>query len=338
MLWTKLQSHQTELVTLQKDLSTSHADIRQLQQSNESLVSQQKLFTQAVTDTSSQAQGKLAALTEQLDAIKGSSRKDWLLAEVEYLLRIANQRLLIESDPQASESLLLAADKVLNEIADPSLMPVRMAIAEELFALQSSALKQVDTLYSQLSALSNAVHSLELSYQGDRQDQSKLQENASTEATPSTEIAPSEKGPVARFLQKLSDAFSNAVRIQHSDHVIEAPPTPDFSEYLKQNLALQLEQVKLSLIKQNGVRYNQELDDTLQWARQSLPSNNSQAQHLISKLEELSNHTLNWTKPDISKSLSLLQTRIEEMYRRHELNKASKPSAPSNSTDEESTP
>jgi uroporphyrin-III C-methyltransferase len=321
LLWTKQQSYEATVSALKKDLNQSDESIRQLKQASSALSAQQERVTQVLSETSSQTQARISALTQQLDAIKGSSRKDWLLAEAEYLLRIANQRLLIESDPQASESLLAAADKVLNEIGDPGLMPVRMAIAEEIYSLQGSALNQVESLYSKLSALSNAAYSLELSYQGRTPNNDSTSAGSRTEVATNTSNEQSEKGPIARFLHKLVHAFSNAVRIQRKEQVIEAPPTPDFAEYLKQNLALQLEQIKLSLIKQHGARYVQELEETIAWAKQNLPSDNAQAQQIIDQLEKLSRQTLNWQKPDISHSLMLLQARIEEMYRRHTLSK-----------------
>ena len=46
------------------------------------------------------------------------SEREWKLAEVEYLLRIANHRILMERDVVAARDLLSAADAVLNDLDD----------------------------------------------------------------------------------------------------------------------------------------------------------------------------------------------------------------------------
>ena len=59
-----------------------------------------------------------------------------MFSEVEYLLRLANQRLQLERDVEGAAALLRTADARLEEANNPALVPVRRAIAEELAALK----------------------------------------------------------------------------------------------------------------------------------------------------------------------------------------------------------
>jgi uroporphyrin-3 C-methyltransferase len=45
----------------------------------------------------------------------GTTSQDWLLAEVEYLLRMANQRVLMERDPAGALGLIEAADSIFTK-------------------------------------------------------------------------------------------------------------------------------------------------------------------------------------------------------------------------------
>ena len=65
-----------------------------------------------------------------------------ILREVEYLLIIANQRLLLASDVAGASAALGVADERLRELGDPRLIQVRAAITEERKALD--AVKHVD--------------------------------------------------------------------------------------------------------------------------------------------------------------------------------------------------
>ena len=56
-----------------------------------------------------------AQLREEMLALVGTTSQDWLMAEVEYLLRLANQRVLMERDPQGAIALLRAADDIVRD-------------------------------------------------------------------------------------------------------------------------------------------------------------------------------------------------------------------------------
>jgi len=98
--------------------------------------------------------------TKLLNQLHGSNRADWLLAETEYLLRLANQRLTIETDVRGAEAILVSADKVLAETDDPGLIPVRKKLAEEILSLQAISSLDIDGLYVKLEALISSLDQL----------------------------------------------------------------------------------------------------------------------------------------------------------------------------------
>jgi len=59
----------------------------------------------------------------------------WELAEAEYLLRLANQRLAMEQDPAAAVTLLQAADEIMRTSEQVGSYGVRQAIAKDISAL-----------------------------------------------------------------------------------------------------------------------------------------------------------------------------------------------------------
>ncbi|MGB1191564.1 MAG: uroporphyrinogen-III C-methyltransferase, partial [Pseudomonadales bacterium] len=73
----------------------------------------------------------IAAHSRRLRSLTSTTTDDWRLAEVEYLLRLANQRILISQDTATALSLLNTADQILLTLADPRFFDIRKAIAED---------------------------------------------------------------------------------------------------------------------------------------------------------------------------------------------------------------
>ena len=76
----------------------------------------------------------------QLAEIGGRRPSDWLLAEADYLVRIAGRKLWLEADERSALMMLKEADKRLADLADPSLLPIRQLLVEmknTLFLVES---------------------------------------------------------------------------------------------------------------------------------------------------------------------------------------------------------
>ncbi|HEY7775631.1 MAG TPA: uroporphyrinogen-III C-methyltransferase, partial [Kineobactrum sp.] len=107
-----------------------------------------------------QLEAQLQEQRQALARISGGDSDSWLLAEVEYLLRLASQRLIMVGDTDSAQALLKSADSILRQLDDTTLYPVRRALAVDLAALR--AVPDVDTegLYLRLSALIDQVAEL----------------------------------------------------------------------------------------------------------------------------------------------------------------------------------
>lgn len=221
---------------------------------------------------------------------------------------------MIEKDPMTSEALLQAADAVLAEINDPSLMPVRIKIAEELLLLRGLSRGQIDSLLMRLNAVSNQLSTLRL----DSRARSKNSETAATQSSSDTAPAQNENW-WQRILAKLNAAFSRAISIQRHEEPLQLPPSPEYSAYLKQNLALRIEQAKLLLMRHRFDDFTAELSGSVEWAKNSFPTQHPSIDAIIKELAEISALPPQAQEIEISGSLELLRARIESKYRDHTL-------------------
>jgi uroporphyrin-3 C-methyltransferase len=102
-----------------------------------------QLQAEAASQAASQAQAarsleeQMAAVRTELARFSATDRDSWLLAEAEYLLRLANQRLIMAGDTESAQALLGSADSVLRELDDVSLHQVRAAVASDIAAVRA---------------------------------------------------------------------------------------------------------------------------------------------------------------------------------------------------------
>jgi uroporphyrin-3 C-methyltransferase len=88
------------------------------------------------------------ALQKQLSEVSGRRPSDWLLAEASYLVNMAGRKLYLENDIRTSITLLQEADARLEDLNDPSMLPIRALVANDI-----QNLKQVNPVSTTSIAL-----------------------------------------------------------------------------------------------------------------------------------------------------------------------------------------
>jgi uroporphyrin-3 C-methyltransferase len=101
-------------------------------------------------------------LKSRIADLSGRRPADWLLAEADYLVRIAGRKLWLENDVSTAMLMLQAADSRLEDIGDPSLFPVRKLIAEDIQALHQINPVSINSVALALSGMIPQVNNLPL--------------------------------------------------------------------------------------------------------------------------------------------------------------------------------
>jgi uroporphyrin-3 C-methyltransferase len=82
-------------------------------------------------------QQSLRDSSEKLYELFGRDKNDWQLAEVEYLMRVAQHKLILQDDFEGAAITLQAASDKIGLTGDPGLLPVRVMISEEIADLKT---------------------------------------------------------------------------------------------------------------------------------------------------------------------------------------------------------
>jgi uncharacterized protein HemX len=239
---------------------------------------------------------KLELLQEQV----GKSKRQWLIAEAEYLVSVANTRLRLAADVDTALIALEAADQRLRKNGDPLTFPVREQIAKEISALTSAVLPDVIGLSSKLIALEAAVGNMEVSKL--HTEIAKAAENLNTngQAHPLPDN-------VEDALRDAWDNFSKLIVIRRHNQPLAALMTPEQVEIIRKNLALKLEAARLSLINQDQVLYSASISIVIEWLEDYFAPENPSVKAALKQLRALEKESIISELPDISLSLKMLR-------------------------------
>lgn len=252
------------------------------------------------------AQAALAeSLGETINAQPPTDR-DWQLAEAQYLLRIANHRLLMERDAVMAGQLLASADNILAEVGDFSLFDVRARLADEILSLKALTGTDLQGLYLQIEALKKAIETLPA-----RVPEYLQKDAPALDADPDAVAAAAEAGDakaptVWQEIGSRLSAFYQYRKVDGSE-TREALLSPDQSIYLEMNLRLMLERAQLALMRRNQLIYEQSLATAEEWVGEYFDSSAPSVTQAQSQLAELLEVNLELPIPDISGSLTALQ-------------------------------
>ncbi|MCB1661105.1 MAG: uroporphyrinogen-III C-methyltransferase [Pseudomonadales bacterium] len=231
---------------------------------------------------------RIADSRRQIGEITHVSRKSWMLAEAEYLLRLANQRLIMEHESTSALALLGSADQILQDVDDVNLYRVRAEIAKEMAALRATGGVDVEGAFLALAALSDQLVALPLLSPHSRPD------------------ADNEEVAAITSFQKAVTRLEKLVTVRHRGQPVAPLLPPEQHYYVQQNLRLMLEQAQLALLQRKPLLFAQSLKKAEQWVQDYFELNASSGA-LLESLADLKRLQIAPQLPNISKSLELLK-------------------------------
>ncbi len=252
---------------------------------------------------------QLQALAAQLAARAGTpsadvNRDKWLLAEVEYLLRLANQRLIMTGDTAAAQALLTSADNILRELDDVSLMAVRGAIASDLASIRAVPRIDIEGNYVRLAALVDQVDQLVIFALPDAE-------------MPVVETQTNDdwQGRLRQGYQEALDKLASYVVVRRRETPAEALMDPQWERLVRQNLRMLLEQAQVALMSGNQVLYRESLGRSQHWVAEFFESDQSAAEAMNREIADLMEQTVAVELPDIADSMLELDAAMKQRLR-----------------------
>lgn len=246
-------------------------------------------------------QERVETQQQQLITLATADRSDWQLTEAEYLLQLANQRLLFGGDLKTALEQLLSADNILHDIDDSGLLPVRAALAKDIAALKAVDVVDTDGIYFELEAVANQAQQLHLIEPVDIQ-----QTEAVVDAAPATMSERLQTG-----LRAALNKLYQLVQIRRRDEPYKPLLAPQYEATLKQNLKLAFEQAQVALLTRNQKLYEHSLAKARDWLTTYYTVDEHATQAIVGQIAGLIGKRVEVTLPDISESRRELKAYIK---------------------------
>ncbi len=290
----QIADYQSQLVAIQSQLATLEANIAGKDTHfTKTLADFSQLHNEKLDSTRKELNESIVGVQRQL----GKTRGDWLIADAEYLLSVANERLYLISDVNTTREALEAADQRLRESGDAGTFKVREEIAREISDIKSVMVADVVGIYASIQTLQDRVDKLVLllPYTG--------------KALSAPEVEKKQAGQSEQDQGVLDSAMSQLkgiVTIRHTEHEVEEILTPEEAQFIQEQLRVKLEMVKIALVQHNEALFQSSLADAKKWTELHFMKNQDVA-NFIAELERFSNIKIRSQFPDISSSLKMLK-------------------------------
>jgi len=289
------QSLQTNQEALQQQISA-------LYQNNQRVENSQSSLQTALTALQSDSERQMQALALRIAQDEAIGAADWTLAEVEYLLNIANQRLATSKDSQTAIEMLEQADGILVELAYPELIPARRQIREDLTALK--LVRRVDTegLYFDLEALTKQLQGI--------QDFSPEYLAFEPRLIEDREEIPRHK----KLWNGLVNAFKQLVRVQSGSDIGEPVYLESDEQSLTRQLSLQLQlrHAQLALLATQQSVFEGALNSAVAELSQYYP-NSEKASGIADRLRVLASTNIQVDDMNINDSIRALSSVVDQL-------------------------
>lgn len=291
----------------------------QLQILQQQQTEQQNEFSAQLAKQTAALQNALkqqAALTQQLELVQdkvasfsGSDAKAWLLAQADFLVKLAGRKLWSDQDVTTAAALLKTADASLSDMNDPSIIPVRRVLTDDITMLTKISQVDYDGIILKLNQLSNNIDNLRLS---DNYNDGSPMDSDGTELSSSlTEW----RQNLVKSWKSFMDSF---ITIRRRDETAIPLLAPNQDIYLRENIRSQLLVAAQAVPRHQQEIYRQSLETVSTWVRSYYDTDDASTKTFLDELDNLIDQNINMDVPEALQSQALLeklvQTRIRSLF------------------------
>ncbi|MFM5514006.1 uroporphyrinogen-III C-methyltransferase [Aeromonas veronii] len=292
-------AQQAELAQLKQQLASALSKIDQTSSKDAEQLA-------ALAQTQQRLQGEMQGLQNRVLDLNDKRPNDWMLAESEYLVRMAGRKLWLEHDLVSAITLLGNADERIAALNDPSLMPIRKALAEDIAKLKGMPRIDREGLTLKLAALSDQIELLPLSTVS--MPEAKAEPDQAVSANPDEWESNLKKNWV-KFTE-------NFVTIRRRDGAVEALLSPQQEIFLRENLKTKLLQAQLSVYREQQALYEDSLDKAQRWLTQYFDTDNSATRYMQGEIDKLKGEQIQIDYPAQFKTQAMLEQVLTERLQR----------------------
>ena len=303
----KSAEYSAEIAALQVELKNTQSAVnKDLQTIKQETIQEASHAVEKTQVVQSQQQKSIQSLQLAVADVKGRRPNDWLLAEADYLVKLAGRKLFLEHDAVSATKLMESADQRIAALNDPSLVSLRQSMTNDITKLRTIPLIDRDGLVLRITSLQQQVDHLPLA-------------NAIL-----PEAAVVEKKAVSgdindwqnNLMTSMKDFSENFITFRSRDGEVIPLLSPEQHFYLRENIKGKLETAIRAVYKEQGDVYNAALKTANEWSTAYLNQDNQSVIEFEKAIKQLSEQNISVKYPVKLESQNELSDVIRERLRR----------------------
>ncbi|KYN25593.1 heme biosynthesis operon protein HemX [Vibrio cidicii] len=299
--------YQAQIAALQNQLQQTQSSLTQQMNQVKTETMQQASSTLHKAEVElAQQQKSIESLQLAMADVKGRRPNDWLLAEADYLVKLAGRKLFLERDATSATHLMESADQRIATLNDPSLVPLRKAMASDITKLKTIPIIDRDGLVLRLTALQQQVDQLPLA-------NAILPE---AKAVEKTEVSEDISNWQDNLLTSLKDFSENFITFRTRDGNVIPLLSPEQHFYLKENIKAKLETAIKAVYLEQGELYTIALTTAESWSESFFNPDDNAVKEFNRSLKQLSQQNVQVAYPVKLDTQNQLADVIRERLRR----------------------
>lgn len=303
----KSAEYSAQIAALQAQLQNTQSAVnKDLQTIKQETIQEASHAVEKTQVVQSQQQKSIQSLQLAVADVKGRRPNDWLLAEADYLVKLAGRKLFLEHDAVSATKLMESADQRIAALNDPSLVSLRQSMTNDITKLRTIPLIDRDGLVLRITSLQQQVDTLPLA-------------NAIL-----PEAAVVEKKAVSQdindwqnnLMTSMKDFSENFITFRSRDGEVIPLLSPEQHFYLRENIKGKLETAIRAVYKEQGDVYSVALQTANEWSKSYLNQDNNSVIEFEKAIKQLSEQNISVKYPVKLESQNELSDVIRERLRR----------------------
>ncbi|MBD1388003.1 uroporphyrinogen-III C-methyltransferase [Neiella sp. HB171785] len=278
MVWPEWQKNQQQFAEFSEQFQQrQQASVRVFEQLTTTNQNQQQSLDQFQTQLADSmlSQQRMEQRLQQLD---GRKSNEWLLAEVDYLIRLATRKLWMERDVNGAKALLKSADLRVAELRDPQLLSLRRSLSNDIATLGALPRVDIDGIALTLDGLISQLDMLPL-------NALEIPDSVGPQNAQTVTNDPSDwRQNLMQSWRHFVDGFIAVNR--RADGATPLLP-PEQRWYLRANIRLTLQQAQLAALRNQPQLYANAINQSDDWLREYFDNSDSAVQYVREALAEL---------------------------------------------------
>lgn len=247
-------------------------------------------------DSALKAQDELRRSVSSLYEKETQTSVDWVLAEAEYLVLAATQRLALERDIDTAIAALRAADQRLRSADHPDLIPIRDQLIKDVTALEGVNRADVEGLAIYLAKTIDQVDALPT-------------KPIAEEVAPFSSVRDGEYAAAdwRRLGYAIWSDLVDLVEVKDADLPDSVLFDPELRYFLRQNLKLELASARLAVLRRDRANLEASVGLIKRLFAAYYDENDAGVKSITARLDEAAKLELKPQLPNISGSLDVIR-------------------------------